>query len=92
VANGLRDLGFSSTYDDLLLSNCTSCAVLQDMSAYWTPPLMFEFANGTAQIVPQIGGMLVWVQMCKYAFGSKTVLDIIFSLGITLLLSRKGSR
>jgi hypothetical protein len=53
------DLSFSSSYDGLLHSNCTTCAVLEDMSAYWTPPLMFSHANGTTEIVPQVGGMVM---------------------------------
>ena len=53
------DLGFSSSYDALLQSSCTTCAVLEDMSAYWTPPLMFSHANGSIEIVPQVGGMVV---------------------------------
>ncbi|KAF1935119.1 hypothetical protein EJ02DRAFT_362211, partial [Clathrospora elynae] len=44
----------------LVQSNCTTCAVLEDMSAYWTPPLMFFHTNGTIEIVPQIGGMLIY--------------------------------
>jgi hypothetical protein len=55
------DLDFSSSYEGLVQSNCTTCAVLEDMSAYWTPPLMFSHTNGTIEIVPQIGGMLMWV-------------------------------
>lgn len=55
------DLNFSSSYEGLVQSNCTTCAVLEDMSAYWTPPLMFSHTNGTIKIVPQIGGMLMWV-------------------------------
>ena len=55
------DLNFSSSYEGLVQSNCTTCAVLEDMSAYWTPPLMFSHTNGTIEIVPQIGGMLMWV-------------------------------
>jgi hypothetical protein len=53
------DLNFSSSYESLVQSNCTTCAVLEDMSAYWTPPLMFFHVNGTIEIVPQIGGMLM---------------------------------
>jgi hypothetical protein len=53
------DLNFSSSYEGLVQSNCTTCAVLEDMSAYWTPSLMFSHANGTIEIVPQIGGMLM---------------------------------
>lgn len=39
-------------------SNCTSCAVMQDKSAYWTPALYFMHTNGSAEVVPEVGGML----------------------------------
>jgi Domain of unknown function (DUF1996) len=29
------DFGFTTTYDDLMNSECTSCLVTQDKSAYW---------------------------------------------------------
>lgn len=52
------DFGINATPDDLLASKCTSCAIDKDLSAYWTPPLYFQHANGTFQKVPQVGGML----------------------------------
>ncbi|OKL64076.1 hypothetical protein UA08_00571 [Talaromyces atroroseus] len=54
--------GFSDnvTQDDLLDANCTSCAVTQDKSAYWTPPLMFVYSNGSTTMVNQDGGMLAY--------------------------------
>lgn len=40
-------------------SDCTSCAVTQDKSAYWTPPLYFKSAaDGQYTLVNQVGGML----------------------------------
>ncbi|KAL9063281.1 MAG: hypothetical protein Q9157_008324, partial [Trypethelium eluteriae] len=45
--HGGSNFGFNSTYDDMIKSNCTSAAVTQDKSAYWTPTLMFQFTNGT---------------------------------------------
>lgn len=52
--------GFSekATYEDLINADCTSCAVTQDKSVYWAPALYFQHANGTYQIVNQVGGML----------------------------------
>lgn len=47
-----------ATGADLKKGDCTSCAVTQDKSAYWTPALYFMHENGTAQIVEQVGGML----------------------------------
>lgn len=50
--------GVSSTYETLNASSCTSCEVTQDKSAYWTPALYFQHANGTTVMVEQVGGML----------------------------------
>jgi Domain of unknown function (DUF1996) len=52
------DFGINATSDDLLASNCTSCAIDKDLSAYWTPLLYFRHSNGTFQRVTQVGGML----------------------------------
>lgn len=48
----------SSTASILKDSDCTSCAVTQDKSAYWAPALYFMHSNGTAEIVEEVGGML----------------------------------
>lgn len=58
VIHGGNNFGFESDYDDLMASNCTSCAVKQDMSVYWTPGLYFERPNGEMTLVKQVGGML----------------------------------
>ncbi|KAK3308781.1 uncharacterized protein B0T15DRAFT_118402 [Chaetomium strumarium] len=59
--------GFSSnpTYEDLSRGECTSCAVTQDKSAYWTPNLYFRHANGSFQAVNQVGGMLAYYFLNK---------------------------
>ncbi|KAJ5649325.1 uncharacterized protein N7484_003048 [Penicillium longicatenatum] len=56
--HGGGNFGMSSDSTTLRESNCTSCAVTQDLSAYWTPALYFMHTNGSAQIVPEVGGML----------------------------------
>ena len=48
----------SSDQNSLLGSSCTSCAVAQDKSAYWTPALYFMHTNGSAELVEEVGGML----------------------------------
>lgn len=49
----------SATYEDLTSASCTSCAVKQDKSAYWTPALYFQDGDtGEFEIVDQVGGML----------------------------------
>lgn len=51
-------IDFDATGESLKASKCTSCAVTQDKSAYWTPTLNFVHANGTTVMVPQSGGFL----------------------------------
>ncbi|KAI9852480.1 MAG: hypothetical protein M1838_000574 [Thelocarpon superellum] len=58
--HGGSNFGMDSTYDDLRASECTSCSVTQDRSAYWTPALYFLGSNGEYQLVTQVGGTLVY--------------------------------
>jgi hypothetical protein len=55
------DFGMNSNMQTLRESSCTSCAVTQDMSAYWTPALYFMHTNGSAELVEEVGGMLAYV-------------------------------
>jgi hypothetical protein len=52
----------STTYEDLTQTggdlNCTSCEVVEDQSAYWTPALYWQADNGSTELVQQVGGML----------------------------------
>ena len=57
-ANRWLDFGMSAEEDSLRESDCTSCAVTQDKSAYWTPALYFMHTNGSAELVEEVGGML----------------------------------
>jgi hypothetical protein len=65
-----KDFGMSANYETLLESDCTSCGVEQDKSAYWTPALYFMHTDGTAEMVDQVGGMLAYV------------IDILFCSGL----------
>lgn len=51
----------NSNMQTLRESSCTSCAVTQDLSAYWTPALYFMHTNGSAELVDEVGGMLAYV-------------------------------
>lgn len=55
------DFGMNSNMQTLRESSCTSCAVTQDLSAYWTPALYFMHTNGSAELVEEVGGMLAYV-------------------------------
>lgn len=58
--HGSSGISESATTDLLQDGDCTSCAVTQDMSEYWTPPMYFQYANGTFEVVQQDGGMLAY--------------------------------
>ncbi|KAF8460596.1 hypothetical protein BDZ91DRAFT_766127 [Kalaharituber pfeilii] len=58
--HGPNTFSANATYEDLMRGTCTSCQVKQDKSAYWTPPLYFQHADGSFELVPQTGGMLVY--------------------------------
>ncbi|KAF2267280.1 hypothetical protein CC78DRAFT_457652 [Lojkania enalia] len=58
--HGGKNFNLEITYDQLAASECTSCQVKQDKSAYWTPSMHFVHENGTTEVVPQIGGMLAY--------------------------------
>ncbi|KAI9841138.1 MAG: hypothetical protein M1837_000982 [Sclerophora amabilis] len=45
---------------DLLDSQCSSCSVAQDKSAYWTPALFFEGTDGSFELVEQAMPLLVY--------------------------------
>ncbi|KAG8924241.1 hypothetical protein FRC01_011740 [Tulasnella sp. 417] len=50
------------TYNTARQSSCTSCAIAQDLSNYWTPTLYFKDPNtGQFEKVPN-GGLLVYYQ------------------------------
>ncbi|KAI9818258.1 MAG: hypothetical protein M1832_004474 [Thelocarpon impressellum] len=63
--HGGSNFGMNSGYEELVKSNCTSCAVRQDRSAYWTPVLYFKHADGKLQLVRQNGGTLVYYLLPK---------------------------
>ena len=51
------DFGLDFDIDHLVASNCTSCSVRQDKSAYWSPQMYFQHENGTFELVPTSGGL-----------------------------------
>ncbi|PPJ57327.1 hypothetical protein CBER1_07941 [Cercospora berteroae] len=62
---GSGNFGNNATFKDLtqcpdLSHDCSSCAVTQDKSAYWTPPMYFKHKNGTVEMVENVGGMLAY--------------------------------
>ncbi|KAG8669333.1 hypothetical protein FPOAC1_008725 [Fusarium poae] len=57
--SGASNIGIDSTFESLQASRCTSCEVQDDKSAYWTPQLFYQHANGSFQMVPN-GGTVIY--------------------------------
>lgn len=67
--SGGNGFGFTTDYDKMRKSTCSSCPIKKDLSAYWTPKLYYQAENGTFEDVPQAGegngktgGMTVYYQ------------------------------
>ncbi|KAL9111570.1 MAG: hypothetical protein Q9227_004058 [Pyrenula ochraceoflavens] len=60
IIHGGQNFGFDASAASLNQSSCTSCAVTQDKSAYWTPPMMFMAEDQTTTMVEPAGGMLAY--------------------------------
>ncbi|KAK0719912.1 hypothetical protein B0H67DRAFT_486112 [Lasiosphaeris hirsuta] len=58
--HGSSGFSESAKFDDLAGADCTSCAVTEDMSSYWAPVPYFKHANGSYELVEQVGGMLAY--------------------------------
>ncbi|GAA5913421.1 DUF1996 and WSC domain-containing protein [Sporobolomyces salmoneus] len=56
TVNGGSNFGLSADYKTLRQSECSSCRAKQDLSAYWSPQLYIEWANGTFTSVPHKDG------------------------------------
>ncbi|KAL8667681.1 MAG: hypothetical protein Q9202_000536 [Teloschistes flavicans] len=52
---GAINVNQGSTYDTLRQASCTSCAVQDDKSAYWTPKLYYQHSNGSFEEVGNSG-------------------------------------
>ncbi|KAI9847201.1 MAG: hypothetical protein M1837_003065 [Sclerophora amabilis] len=53
--SGASNINIDSTYESLQKASCTSCSVQADKSAYWTPMLYYQYADGSFQDVPNNG-------------------------------------
>ncbi|KAL8817351.1 MAG: hypothetical protein Q9191_008162, partial [Dirinaria sp. TL-2023a] len=49
------NISLNSDFQSLQQSNCTSCEIGADKSAYWTPILYYHHANGSFEEVPNDG-------------------------------------
>ncbi|OCT53578.1 hypothetical protein CLCR_09595 [Cladophialophora carrionii] len=55
------DVNENSDFNSLQSSNCSSCEVQADKSAYWTPQLYYAHTNGTFEEVPNYGMTVYYV-------------------------------
>ncbi|KAK4570039.1 hypothetical protein LTR86_003009 [Recurvomyces mirabilis] len=58
---GGSNIGVNSTPADLVNSECTSCEVTADKSAYWTPLLYYWYPNGSFFQVPHSGAVVYYL-------------------------------
>ncbi|GAA5933834.1 DUF1996 and WSC domain-containing protein [Sporobolomyces koalae] len=56
TVNGGSNFALDATYETLRKSECSSCRAKADLSAYWSPQLYIEWANGSFSDVPHLGG------------------------------------
>ena len=57
----MLDFGVNSTYQSLSTAYCTSCEIIADKSAYWTPLLYYEYPNGSVIDVPHTGTLVYYL-------------------------------
>jgi hypothetical protein len=55
------DVNENSNFDSLQQSNCSTCEVQVDKSAYWTPQLYYAHGNGSFEEVPNYGMTVYYV-------------------------------
>lgn len=65
---GGNNFNYTSTFADLRASDCTTCQVSQDKSAYWVPNMYFhDKVKNTFTSLQQVGGMLAYyIQRYSY--------------------------
>jgi hypothetical protein len=66
-ANHILDFGVNASYESLLNSECSTCEVQDDKSAYWTPLLYYQYPNGSLINVPQSGAVVYYIGRGKNA-------------------------
>ena len=77
----------NATYQTLLNSDCTSCQIAADKSAYWTPLLYYQYPNGSFIDVPHGGAVAYYLSR-----GVLAPQTIPFPKGFMMLSGDKGAR
>jgi hypothetical protein len=87
---GASNIGISSTYDSLQNADCTSCTIQADKSAYWTPALYYQHANGMYEEVPNTGMAVYYLGRGRDATGGTKAIP--FPPGLKMLSGSTTAR
>ncbi|GAB7342552.1 hypothetical protein MBLNU457_g0730t1 [Dothideomycetes sp. NU457] len=87
---GGSNIGVNATYESLLASECNSCEITADKSAYWTPLLYYAHNNGTFEEVPHGGSVIYYLGRGMLPDGS--VKYTPFPKGFKMLSGNKAVR
>ncbi|KAB5523167.1 hypothetical protein GE09DRAFT_976836, partial [Coniochaeta sp. 2T2.1] len=87
---GASNIGISSTYDTLQDSECTSCTIQADKSAYWTPALYYQHTDGTFEEVSNTGMAVYYLGRGADAHGRKVASP--FPPGLQMLSGSNTAR
>ncbi|EXJ91928.1 hypothetical protein A1O3_00478 [Capronia epimyces CBS 606.96] len=61
ILSGASNVNTTSDFDSLTAAACTSCSIQKDKSAYWTPLLYYQRANGSFVDVPNDGTVVYYL-------------------------------
>ncbi|KAL2423947.1 hypothetical protein ABEF95_010356 [Exophiala dermatitidis] len=61
IISGATNINTTSDYDSVTAAACTSCSIQKDKSAYWTPLLYYQYANGSFVDVPNDGTVVYYL-------------------------------
>ena len=81
------DIGINSTADSMTNSECTSCEINADKSAYWSPTLYYRYPNGSFLEVPHNGGVVYYLGR-----GPNAKQTVPFPKGLNILTGSMSAR
>ncbi|KAF2208353.1 hypothetical protein CERZMDRAFT_49511 [Cercospora zeae-maydis SCOH1-5] len=84
---GGSNIGINATFDSLSNSECSSCEITADKSAYWSPTLFYQYPNGSVLSVPNNGGVAYYLGR-----GPNTNKTVPFPNGLNILSGNMAAR
>ncbi|KAF2157675.1 WSC-domain-containing protein [Myriangium duriaei CBS 260.36] len=87
---GASNIGINSTYQSLVNSQCTSCEITADKSAYWTPNLYYQHPNGSFESVPHNGAVAYYLG--RGATQSNNTIISPYPKGLKIVSGNKANR